>query len=268
MKKLWSLLSTIALCLVLALSLFALASCSQKPGGGSSNSGNNYPTLKGEFFEFGSYPQSEVKDSATITALNAAAGTLPTSSEFNGWTDYEYSPCRAEDYLYDDSFMWYKDISYGGEKYRGVYFTSYRSMFDAENDFRYWGRDSVQELCGYATGVCYWFKYEPLKWRILTQKDGKAFLLCDRPIDSQSYQSSAYIEDVDEDGNFIYRIEYEDYRVTEDASINNYEYSSIRKWLNHNFYSTAFNSEQQSKILPAIIDNSPKSTNVNDNPTF
>ena len=40
---------------------------------------------------------------------------------------------------------------------------------------------------------------------------------------------------------------------------NNYEYSYVRKWLNDDFYNTAFNSNDKAKILKTKVDNSCKS---------
>ncbi len=208
-----------------------------------------------KIIEFGSYPQTEVKDSATISALNATAN-LSTTAELDGWTDY-YSTTDG----YERNYMFYKDISYNGEKYRGVYINNYRRVS------RYVVDDTdMQNLNGYSTNTCYWFKYEPLKWRVLTENDGKALLLCDSIIDSQPYQM--YIE------------EYRDYEGTDSDAwyvkgyeregiyANNYEYSTIRAWLNGNFYKTAFDQDQQLQLVTTEVDNGARSTNPNDDATY
>ena len=63
-----------------------------------------------EYMYFGSYPQSEVLDDSIISNLNKLV------SEDN-WIDFNY---------YDNgnvsSFMWYQDVIYDGNKYRGVRF--------------------------------------------------------------------------------------------------------------------------------------------------
>ncbi len=194
-------------------------------------------TIDGDYVYFGSYPQTKVSDEKTVSSLNEKAGKLPTSSDFNGWTSYEY-------YIKGDNsaaFMWYKDLSYGGEKYRGVYSIKYRSSWCSSHG----GTDGYQKENGYELSTCYWFKYEPLKWRILTKENGKAFLLCDIAIDSGHYS----------------------YDKNKDIGNNDYTESDIRAWLNDNFYNATFNKTQKTLIQSTSIDNSARSTNTHDNAT-
>ena len=79
----------------------------------------------GDIIEYGCYPQSKVTSSATITDLNAAAGPTDT------WTSYGYYSGTGG-FLSDGSmtakdFMRYKGMTYGGAKYRGVYFSEKRT---------------------------------------------------------------------------------------------------------------------------------------------
>ena len=101
-------------------------------------------------------------------------------------------------------------------------------------------------------GEVYYFKVEPIRWRILSL-DGKiAFILCDSILSNMSYQTDFY-------GNNPY------YTGANDAPngtvANNYEYSAIRKWLNETFYETAFADFQKEIIVETQVDNSAKSTN-------
>lgn len=196
-------------------------------------------TQDGDYIYFGRYPQTEVSDSAIISALNTASGSLPTAERFNDWIDYKY----YVEFDNSTAFMWYKDIVYGGAKYRGVYFTSYRSTWCNGNN-----ASSEQNNNGYSTDTRYWFKYEAIKWLVLTKQNGKAFLLCDIAIDSQEYYNNERDRTINES----------------DVYASNYEYSNIRKWLNDNFYNTAFNLAQQSLIQITSVDNSERSTNTND----
>ena len=188
------------------------------------------PTDTGEYILFGSYPQTEVTDSATTTALNGMSGTLPTSSNSYGWTSYEYI-------INGDvtNFMWYIDLEYSGEKYRGVYFTSYRpdriTYSSSTSSYSY------QDDNGYYTDTVYWFKWEPIKWRILTESDGKAMILSELMLDSQRY-----------------------------SGLYNYANSTIRAWLNDMFYNTAFGALQQAIIETTEVDNSVYSTGNSSNP--
>ena len=190
-------------------------------------------TRSGSTIYFGEYPQTEVTDSAITTALNGMRGTLPTSSNSYDWTSYGY-------YISGDvtNFMWYIDLEYSGEKYRGVYFTSYRPNRTTNSSST---SNSYQDDNGYSTGTVYWFKYEPIKWRILTESDGKAMILSELMLDSQQY---------DYDGSYS----------------NNYANSTIRAWLNDTFYNTAFGAMQQAIIETTEVDNSVYSTGYSSNP--
>lgn len=218
-------------------------------------------TKEGDYIYFGSYPQTEVKDEATVTALNSLSGGLPLSLAFNGWISYEY-------YIESDNttaFMWYKDIDYGEEKYRGVYFTSYRPSLCSGKT----SANAYQTYNGYNIDTGYWFKYEPIKWRVLTEQNGKAFLLCDIAIDSQAYQNTF----VCEDGSKNYDSEKINHynnnqNVPSGTYANNYEYSTIRAWLNDNFYNTAFSAVQQEIIQTTLVDNSARSINPYNNAAF
>ena len=85
--------------------------------------------------------------------------------------------------------------------------------------------------------TCY-FKVEPIRWRILSERDGKAFILCDSIIANRAY----------------------------DSDRNNYANSDIRAWLNDEFYNTAFGELQQALIATTEVDNSVYSTGYSSNP--
>lgn len=183
---------------------------------------------------FGAYPQSEVLDSALISVLGALAG-LPTDEKSN-WSDYGY-------YLtgYMQSYMWYIDISLYGVRYRGVYFTSERSAW-TDND-----GSAYQSKNGYLINTVYWFRYDPLVWRVLSEEDGSALLLCETVIDAQPYQNS-YTEQ-----GGAYYIDNDD--APQGTYANNYYYSTIRSWLNDTFYETAFYGYEKSLIIEAEVKN-------------
>ena len=188
---------------------------------------------------FGSYPQSEVTDGVLKSALDGMAGTLPTSSNVHSWTSYGYYINGKK-----ENFMWYKDVSYNGDRYRGVYFTSYRpfsTMGSSSSDI------ACQKENGYILNNIYWFKYEPISWTILSEDttNKTALVLCDMIIDSQEY----YISDSEMrtiDGKTVYP--------------NNYAYSTIRNWLNEAFYNTAFIELQKQIICTTTVYNNAEST--------
>ena len=194
-------------------------------------------TRNGNKITFGSYPQSEVTDSSLTATLNSKAG-LPTSSNSQAWTSYGY-------YINGSviHFMWYIDITTGGEKYRGVYFTPYRPYGTTSSSST---GNTCQDDNGYKTSTVYWFKYEPISWTILSENttDGTALIFCDMIIDSQEYYISTSSRTID--GKTVYA--------------NNYAESTIRKWLNETFYNTAFSELQKQIILTTTVDNSMATT--------
>ena len=67
-----------------------------------------------------------------------------------------------------------------------------------------------------------YFKYEPIKWRVLQSENGEAFLLSDVILDHQAYNE--YLEDI------------------------TWEESSLRSWLNEKFINRAFSDEEKENI--------------------
>lgn len=88
------------------------------------------------------------------------------------------------------------------------------------------------------SGTVYYFKVEPIKWRILSESGGTALILCESIIANKRYH----------------------------ASSNNYMNSEIRAWLNNEFYNTAFSALQQELIQITNVDNSVYSTGYSSNP--
>ena len=189
----------------------------------------------GDIITFGSYPQSEVtkeNDSATYAKLEAAK---------KNWVSYRYySGDGSRGSMQPGDWMKYADITLGGEKYRAVRFTQYRPR-STERSFS--SEHLLQDDNGYTVNNIYYFKYEPLKWQVLDPKKG--LVLSKSIIDSQAYSNTIY----DNAGK----------GYTNDATgenyANDYATSSIRKWLNEDFYNTAFTSAQKQNILPTTLDN-------------
>ena len=201
----------------------------------------NY-TKDGNYIYFGSYPQTLITDNLILSHLNTMAGTLPTSTNNYAWTDYKYYQNGSI-----QKYMWYIDKEYNNVKYRGIYFTSYRpyncnAKSSPDSSYIYDHNFNLRSV--------YWFKYEPIKWRILSEENGQAFLMSDIAIDAQQYYHSAS-ETRTVDGRIIYP--------------NNYAESEIRKWLNETFYNTAFSDLQKNIVITTSVDNSTKSTGSNDN---
>ena len=272
MKK--RILTVIASVLTVVMAIAMLVACdkdtlkaadeqSSGQGGnqGSEQENDNSPTYTqdGDIIYFGEYPQTQVSDETLSAALTASAGELPTGENSRKWTSYGYYKYgQASDY------MWYIDLKYNGEKYRGVYFEKYRffkTMGDSEEDYA-WERDndkatdadwaSAEVEVEFKKNNVYWFKYEPIEWRMLEEKDGKAFLLCEKAIDAQAFCDEVRFADQEE---------YNDNANAPTGTYaNNYMYSSIRGWLNAFFYNAAFSEKQKMAIALTNVDNSQKST--------
>ena len=197
---------------------------------------------EGSTVQFGTYPQSKVIDDVLISSLNTSAGALPSSSDSQSWTDYGY-------YIsgYVSSYMWYIDLVNEEDEYRGVYFTSYRPSSTIKPSSYL---DSYQDDNSYYISNVYWFKHEPITWKVLNVLSDKAFLMADLVLDSQDYHYSD--DDRTVGGSTVYS--------------NNYEHSHIRLWLNDNFYNTAFNIEEKARIRTIIVNNSAATSGYSTNP--
>ena len=212
---------------------------------------------EGNTIYFGSYPQTQEKDESMIEELNSLVGTLPTMTSNGDWKDYFYytggqngineiSPgCfKKSDYSYAQ--MWYKDIDCDNDSrydYRGVYFLQYRS-FSTEESSSGSAHQYNQYKNGYFIDNFYWFKYEPIKWNILEEKNGKAMIISDLIIDSQHYYPATITSNAEPpiSPDVIYE--------------SNYEASDIRKWLNDNFYNTVFADLEKGIIETTLVNNS------------
>lgn len=196
----------------------------------------------GETIQFGSYPQTIVSESLLISKLNELA------SNSENWNSYKYYSSGAISLekigsMYPGDWMKYIDVSYNGEKYRGVQIemsrpsrTYYCNLNSA--------RSSYQRNNGYESGNVYWFKFEPINWLILDGSTG--FVVCDTIIDSQPYSNTIY-------QNSTKDTYYNNSELTNYAS--DYETSSIRKWLNEDFYNTAFTELEKQSIELSNLDN-------------
>ncbi len=200
-------------------------------------------TREGNIISFGSYPQTQVTDASLIPILNSMAGALPTATDRNNWTSYNYYKRDNQTGMATnkEDYAWYIDIQHNGEKYRGVYFSEYRSIATTRSFYDKYDTNQIDN--GYHTGTTYWFLYEPIRWRILEEQSGKALLLCESILDCREYHFSN--SDTEKNGTTVYA--------------NNYADSSVRAWLNDSFYHTAFDSEEKAMIPPSIIDNGASS---------
>ena len=217
-------------------------------GGGETGGESGSGSAVGDIITFGSYPQSEVtkeSDSATYARLEAAT---------KNWVSYEYYSGNGDfGSMQPGNWMEYADMDINGDganDYRAVRFTQYRpdlTFFSFSSD------SSRQYDNGYTVNNIYYFKYELLKWQVLDPNKG--LVLSKSIIDSQAYSNTIYVYGTDAYGKTAY---WNNASYTKYA--NDYATSSIRKWLNEDFYNTAFTSTQKQNILPTTLDNKAYST--------
>ena len=160
---------------------------------------------------FGSYPQSEVvceTDTERISQL--------TNMDYK--IQYVTVSSTQWDKIEGATYDRYGEATVDGIKYRRL----------SKNDALYAGFGS--NYYNWGSDIVRYFRYEPIKWRVL-QVDGKdAFLLADKALDTQMY----YIED--------------------DVSIT-WEESTVRSWLNEVFLNSAFTSSERSAIKTTDVVN-------------
>ena len=189
----------------------------------------------GDIIEYGTYPQSRVTDENLLAVLP----TLP-----GDWTVYDYEGTATGDtgYTYPAPFtgMQYTDVVYRNVKYRGVRIDAYRPFTVPAGQ----SEGSTQANNGYAEGGVFWFRWEPLRWRVLDPETG--LVMCDTVIDSQpftqymdTYASSFY----DSEGEYGLK-----YAYLQDNFVYGV-FRSITEWLNGDFLNAAFSPAQQENIL-------------------
>ncbi len=195
----------------------------------------------GDIVEFGSYPQSKVTDESLISALNSLE---------KQWVSYDYSREKSGTSLNSQpvksDFMKYADVTYNSQKYRAVTFSDYRGFYVGYGGTtsETGSSSSEQYRNGYYANEIYYFIYEPLKWRVLDPDTG--LLLSEHIIDAQEFQTYNYIITIN--GERIWQNK-------EGKYASDYETSTIRAWLNDDFFNTSFTLYQQSCIQSTYLEN-------------
>ena len=233
MKKITKRILCIVLATVLLLSATSLASYAA--------------TIENVYFwdlvEYGSYPQSQVKDSALISELDKIN---------KNWVSYGYYSGNGEHgSMGQGNWMKYADFKYNGSKYRAVTFSQYRpflTIYESSEE------NSYQDDNGYYTNNIYYFLYEPLKWRVIKGVGSNGvYLISDSVVDSQAFNDcSYYISSIGSTGSTYNRLQgdlsYSDYS---NYLTGEYKTSSIKEWINNDFANTAFTKSEKAQITEA-----------------
>ena len=163
---------------------------------------------------FGSYPQSEVvceNDSEAIANLE--------TMDKNFGVEYSKVSQNTWNSIVNASYDSNGDATVGKTKYRRIKKADATFACSDEEGYYNWTDPTTY----------HYFKYEPIKWRVL-EIDGKdAFLLADKALDGQKYN-------------------------IEHSSIT-WEESTVRSWLNGTFLNSAFISSERSAIKTTDVVN-------------
>ena len=173
-----------------------------------------------KYIKYGSYPQTHVNDEELIDNLNSL-----TQTNDRGYYEFE-----GEEYSKIENVTPYKYGSYSKTDENGQTTIKY---------YRYSSGAVIKE------NRTEWFKVEPIKWRILSTKEGEHLVLSEYILDRKQYYKDT------------------NYRQINGVNIapNNYKYSDIREFLNNEFLNSAFTNTQQELLITTEVDNSWSSTN-------
>ena len=128
---------------------------------------------------FGSYPQTEIVDKAST--CGSYGKTWADTSDYEENSSLYASLVKATNW---DS---YGDTVISGRKYRRlkVEETTYSSFYASPDDSEY---DNYYTWA--SEGSYHYFRYEPIKWRVLNIDNNSAFLLADKGLDTQKYNAA------------------------------------------------------------------------------
>lgn len=175
---------------------------------------------------FGSYPQSLVEDDSLLSALNSK---YSNKNEWTSFENYWYGVDEVDTYKYID-------VVEGDNKYRGFSYEHARS-FEIGDDY------TNLEDYGYAAqNGTYWFKWEPIKWRILNNSglnQDNYLLVSEYLLDAQNYEFDDGTKTYEHGGDTGYASDY--------------ALSYIRNWLITTFYNTAFTEAEKEIILAKTV---------------
>ncbi len=163
---------------------------------GATNAGE---VAKQGSFEFGMYPQSEVKDAALLEQLNALRDK--TDRELVKLDGVTYASYRVDG----------TGCNPGGSP-----FSFYYGYYPYMKEYKL---------------KTYWFRFEPIKWRVLANDDG-VLLLAENVLCTHTFNDAIRAD-------------------------NTWENSDVRTWLNDTFLKTAFTVQERSFLKTSALENEP-----------
>ncbi len=182
----------------------------------------------GKYITFGSFPQTIKSADVTITS------STPDSDGY---------------YLGSD-----------GERYAKITYTYDEDAIGM--DWNTWSTCKLNLMSdgttSLAVGNDYYFKVEPIKWRILSNSDGTALITSDTILQGMAYQSQ-----YTQSGSNYYATDSSGNILTDNGTqvyANNYKWSELRSFLTGDFYEKSFSSDQKALIQLTTVDNSVSTT--------
>ena len=160
-----------------------------------------------KYLIYGEYPQTKVSDESIIAALTGgiAQGTI----------------------VADENTGWY---SYKGQRYASLVARPHT----AEGSTKTFADGSEMN-----NGETYFFKVEPIKWKIISTDGTKNLVTTDLLLDVKEFHAS--VADRTIDGQTV--------------GANNWEYSDLRTWLNSDFIDLAFDGSDEDYVLTSTVEN-------------
>ncbi|MBP5445063.1 MAG: hypothetical protein J6Y28_02725 [Acholeplasmatales bacterium] len=192
---------------------------------------------KYNYIYFGMYPQSVETDADAVANLNNILDTHPS---------IDWIPFNKYINVNETNYMWYIDLDLnndGQNDYRGIYFTGYRE----DSRKNYDDEEYFQVINGYEKEVVYWFKYEPIKWRILKEEDGLTYIFTESILDNMYFNSLTGITGNSNTVSFAHNggVGY----------LNDYRLSDVRQWLLNIFYDDCFSNIEKQMIETTRVKN-------------
>ena len=145
-------------------------------------------------------------------------------------------PTKTEPlFVREGNYVWFGEFPQSLQK-RGVVINR-----TANDEGYYIGSDGER----YVESDGAYYKVEPLKWRVLEEKDNKAFIVCESVIDACLFQDCMWFD--------IVTWFYGDYG-DKTYQANDYRPSVLRKYMNDNIFEVAFTEAQKQKISVTYLE--------------
>lgn len=171
-----------------------------------------YVPLPNGQFKFGHYPQSKENDPKVLAYFDRYE--KPTPLDNKDWQPMFYSKKTGRPHT------WFRDEDFNGRRYRAVYFTRFREPFSAQpSDVPAVG----QMLNGYTPQKLYVFSFSPIIWNSIEQSARRATLCANQALESRAFNDA--------------------------LEAGEWDYSSLRVWLNSEFLYTAFDENQREALF-------------------